>query len=97
MSADEKFGMSILSWATGVSRPKIRQVLDLVREMETLERIDVQLRRQQNRRRASAELHDGRLHRLSPCSIVPVMSRAEKRATCGKYQDRARRRGPEQY
>ena len=58
MNSDEKLKVHVLYCATGVSRPKIRQILALAREIETNERVaTAQLR--QRRQRVAVEILDG--------------------------------------
>ena len=58
--ADRKFRLDLLSWATGVSRPKIRQILEIARQMEQTERVDALLGFRHDRgRRFEAEHLDG--------------------------------------
>jgi hypothetical protein len=59
LSADDDFQVQILNYATGVSRPKIRKILEIAREMEMVEMTDRQLARQRLRGRMRAEILDG--------------------------------------
>jgi hypothetical protein len=56
---DTKFQIDILNQATGVSRSKIRQILEIASEMEANNRIDAHYWLQRNRGRHRVEMLDG--------------------------------------